>query len=264
MGSLVVTECKKETERVHTLDIDRIIPNSDQPRRFFDDMSIVSLADSIHRYGILQPISVRRTEEGFIIIAGERRYRAAKMLGMRRIPCIILNTDARTSAIISIIENIQREDLNMFEEAAAISTLKEIYGMTQESVARTLSVSQSYVANKLRLLRFTDEEQCIILEHRLSERHCRALLRLNGDSRITALEYITEKKLTVAASEIYIDTVLQNENRPNIIDSRLKDIRIFYNSIDRAVNTVKRLGIDVVTETAEDNGERLLTIRIKK
>ena len=262
MGSLVVTECKKETERIHTLDIDRIIPNKDQPRRYFDDMGIVSLADSIHRYGILQPISVRRTEKGFIIIAGERRYRAAKMLNMRQIPCIILNTDEATSAIISIIENLQREDLNMFEEAMAILSLKEIYGMTQESVARTLSVSQSYVANKLRLLKFTDEEQCLILEHGLSERHCRAALRVEEKKR-EILEYIINNRLNVSASESYADQLNEKKKHPRIIDNRLKDLRVFYNSIDKAVNTVKRLGVDVETETADNNGERLLTIRIK-
>ena len=204
MNTLAV-ECIKESERVCMLEECRILSNKRQPRKLFEERSILSLADSIHRHGILQPLSVRKEGQNYELVAGERRLRAARLLKMKRVPCIIINIDEETSAIISIIENIQRQDLNIFEEAMAIMTLKELYAMTQESIARTLSVSQSYVANKLRILRLSPEEQRKIIEQGLSERHCRALLRLDGELRSEALDYIIRHNLNVAAAEGYVD-----------------------------------------------------------
>lgn len=260
MGTLVVTECINETTpRIYMLDIGRIIPNNNQPRRYIEDLGIVTLADSIQRHGILQPLSVQRCDGGFMILAGERRYRAACMLNMKSLPCIIMNSDRKTSAIIGIIENMQRSKLNMFEEATAILSLKEIYGMTQEETASALSVSQSYIANKLRLLKFSDEEQCMILMHSLTERHCRALLRLDESRRKEALIHVIEANMNVSAAEVYVDKLNCDTVRT---DRRLKDYRLFYNSIDRAVNAVRRLGVDVITESIEDDKEKRLVIRL--
>ncbi len=261
MSSLVVTECKKETDRVCTLDIDRIIPNNNQPRKIFEDVGIISLADSIHRYGLLQPISVRRCDDGFIIIAGERRYRAACLLNMKSIPCIILDSDKQTCDIIGIIENIQRRNINMFEEAEAILSLKQGYDMTQEAIARTLSVSQSYVANRLRLLRFSEEEQKMILENNLTERHCRALLRLKGELRFKAMDYIIRNKLNIFAAEVYIDKLFQPKEP---ISPRLKDLSVFYNSIERAINSAKKLGVNIATEKTKNEDCERITIVIGK
>lgn len=261
MSSLVVTECKKETDKVYTLDIDRIIPNNNQPRRVFEDLGIISLADSIHRYGILQPITVRRCDDGFKIIAGERRYRAACFLRMKQIPCIILDLDEQTCHIISIIENIQKREINMFEEARGILSLKNEYGMTQEAMARTLSVSQSYIANKLRLLRFSEEEQRLIIDNCLTERHCRTLLRLEDEARIQALEHIIINKLSICGAEDYIDKLCQPKRSPS---PRLNDLRVFYNSIDRAVSSAKKLGVNIATErTSDDDCERITIILSK-
>ncbi len=264
MGILAV-ECIRESERVCMLDESRIMPNKRQPRRVFEDRAILSLADSIHRHGILQPISVRKNGNDFELVAGERRLRAARLLKMKHIPCIIINTDEETSAVMSIIENIQRQDLNIFEEAMAILTLKELYDMTQESIARTLSVSQSYVANKLRILRLTSEEQSAVLEHGLSERHCRALLRVEGDTRSVALDYIIKHNLNVAATEAYVDRLCADiKKEPRVIRGRLSDLKLFYNSIDRAINTVKKLGVNVVTETVEEDNCKKVTIIVRK
>ena len=263
MNSLAVTECIRESERVCMLEECRIMSNRRQPRKIFEDTAIWSLADSIHRHGILQPLSVRKIDDSFELVAGERRLRAARLLKMKRVPCIIINIDDETSAVMSIIENIQRQNLNIFEEAMAILTLKELYEMTQERIAQTLSVSQSYVANKLRILRLTSDEQRLVLENGLTERHCRALLRL--DERTEALNYIIKHKLNVAAAEAYVDKLCSEQKKePRIINSKLKDLRLFYNSIDRAVNTVKKLGVDIVTETIDENDCKRVTIIIKK
>ncbi|MBQ3184240.1 MAG: ParB/RepB/Spo0J family partition protein [Clostridia bacterium] len=264
MNTLAV-ECIKESERVCMLDESRIMSNKRQPRKLFEDRAILSLADSIHRHGILQPLSVRKNGDDYELVAGERRLRAARLLKMKRVPCIVVDIDEETSAVMSIIENIQRQDLNIFEEAMAILTLKELYEMTQESIARTLSVSQSYVANKLRILRLTSEEQNNILEHGLSERHCRALLRLEGEMRTEALDYIIRHDLNVAATEAYVDRLCADIKRqPRVINRQLKDLKLFYNSIDRAVNTVKKLGVNVVTETVEEDNCKRVTIIVRK
>ena len=264
MNTLAV-ECIKESERVCMLEECRILSNKRQPRKLFEERSILSLADSIHRHGILQPLSVRKEGQNYELVAGERRLRAARLLKMKRVPCIIINIDEETSAIISIIENIQRQDLNIFEEAMAIMTLKELYAMTQESIARTLSVSQSYVANKLRILRLSPEEQRKIIEQGLSERHCRALLRLDGELRSEALDYIIRHNLNVAAAEGYVDRLCADiKKQPRVINSQLKDLRLFYNSIDRAVNSVKKLGVNVITETVEEDNCKRVTIIVRK
>ena len=254
-----------------------ISPNPAQPRKEFDTSAIMSLADSIRRYGVLQPLSVRELGHGskkeYELIAGERRLRASQMIGLAYVPCIIVDADERKSAEIAIIENIQREDLNIFEQASAIATLIEIYSMTQDQIAERLSVSQSYVANKLRLLRLSSLEKDIILEHRLTERHARALLRLSEpEMRLMVLRRIAERGLNVAASEEYIDTILlelktkkqDSAKRDRSGAGSIKDIRLFYNSIDRAVDIMRRSGIGVISEKRECDDTVELTIRIPK
>ena len=263
----------EEFGRIHMLSVDRIFPNPSQPRRKFDDDTIIRLADSIRRYGILQPLTVRRIEgEGtynalFEVVAGERRLRAAKLLGLRDIPCIILKVDSRKSAELAIIENIQREDLNLFEQASAIAALIDMYGLTQEEIARQLSMSQSFVANKLRILRLTAPEREKILKYALTERHARSLLRISSaDERLRAIEYINMHNLNVAATESYIDRFLsKNESARKPRSPRkivLKDIRIFYNSVDRAISVVKQAGIKVESERVDEEDATVLTIRI--
>jgi ParB family chromosome partitioning protein len=192
---------------------DDIRPNRAQPRADFDQNSIIRLADSIRRYGILQPLTVREADPDdsrpYELIAGERRLRAAKMLGYLTVPCIIRRADEQTAAELAIIENLLRKDLNMFEEAYGYKMLIECHGLTQEEVARRMSVSQSAVANKLRLLRLSFEDQRIILEHGLTERHGRALLRIDGEAlRHEVLERIVGEKLIVGATEALIEDII--------------------------------------------------------
>lgn len=263
----------EEFGRIHMLNTEHIFPNPSQPRRQFEDDAIIRLADSIRRYGILQPLTVRRIDGGgtynalFELVAGERRLRAAKLLGFREVPCIILKVDSKKSAELAIIENIQRENLNLFEYASAIASLIDMYGLTQEEVARQLSTSQSSVANKLRILRLTSPEREKILRYGLTERHARALLRISSaEERLRVIEYINTHNLNVATTESYIDRFLaENESARKPRSSRkivLKDIRIFYNSVDRAISVIKQAGIKVESERVDAGDSTVLTIRV--
>lgn len=248
---------------------ERILANSAQPRQVFDDDSMIRLADSIRQHGIIQPLTVRCTDDDGIyeIVAGERRYRAARLIGMKSVPCIVIDANDRKSAEIAIVENLQREDLNIFEEAAALASLIEIYSLTQEEAARRMSVSQSYIANKLRLLRLSKPEREKILRHGLSERHARALLRVSeADKRMEIIDYIVANSLTVAATDEYIDSLSRQKPLSSKLSAPkkilLRDIRLFYNSVDRAISTMKAAGIDVTTERIEGEDGTVLTIRI--
>ena len=266
-----------DSGKIFRISADRIIPNHAQPRKLFDEDAILRLADSIRRYGLLQPLSVRRLcfrdgERGsYEIVAGERRFRAATLIGMEYIPCIIISADDRTAAELALIENIQREGLSMFEQAGAIAALIDIYSLTQEQIAAHLSASQSYVANKLRLLKLSEQERELITEGRRTERHARACLKIKDeDMRISVIEHVIAHGLNVSATEEYIDRKLcmlsekrvpQNARKRKLI---LKDMRLFYNSIDKAIDIVKQSGAKVFSERhiADEYGSVELVIKI--
>ena len=211
-----------EYGRIHIIEVNRICANPAQPRKQFEDTAIMRLADSLRQYGMLQPLSVRRImdesqlEGGlFQLVAGERRLRAAVMIGMTHVPCLIINADSKKSAELAIIENIQRENLNMFEQAKAFEKLIAEYGLTQSEVAERLSTSQSCVANKLRLMKLGDDEQHFIIENGLTERHARALLRITDiPLRKAAMMAIADKKLNVSSAESYIERLVGTLNCP--------------------------------------------------
>ncbi len=237
------------TRSVMEIPIGDIMPNPNQPRRDFDREQLRCLRDSILRYGMLQPISVRASSAAsgkYEIVAGERRYRAACEAGFLYVPAILIETDAQRSAELAIIENLQRQDLNIFEQASAISSLINMYHITQDEAAEKLSVSQSYVANKLRLLRFTDEERSLIIEHSLTERHARALLRLRDDgARLSALRHVIGYALNVSATERYVDSLLAASVPRPKIKFAIKNLRLFYNSVDRAADLIRSSGVPV-------------------
>lgn len=210
-------------QNICLIDVMEILPNKFQPRKSFESNGIIRLADSIRRFGILHPLTVRRINyDGFVpagsvpykyeLISGERRLRAAILLGLERVPCIIRFASEKESAEIAVIENLLRRDLDMFEEARAFSRLINEFSMTQQEVAERVSSAQSSVANKLRLLRLSDEEQQYILDEKLTERHARALLKISdGALRFAVLREIASKKLNVSASEQYIERILGSE-----------------------------------------------------
>jgi ParB family chromosome partitioning protein len=257
---------------VRALPIARILPNPAQPRRHFEREALLSLSESIRRHGILQPPVVRPLGGGhYELIAGERRLRAASLAGLEEIPCLVRESKEEESAALAILENLQRKDLDMFEEAAALSALAERYGLTQAEIGAKLSVSQSYVANKLRLLRLSEGAKEILREGNLTERHARAVLRLPEEERMEALAYMAKGSLNVAAAEAYVERRLSEKEASEQKEGKrargrgiIKDIRLFYNSLDRAVNLVKEAGIGVISERTERDDCIELRIRIEK
>lgn len=249
------------------ISVDKIKRNPHQPRTVFEASALASLAESIRRYGVLQPISVRRSKGGYELIAGERRLRAAIEAGVREIPALVYAVDGEASAELAIMENLLREDLTLFESAAAIEKLIKEFSLTQEEVASRLSVSQSYVANKLRLLRLDEKTRERILSASLSERHARALLRLPQHLWGTALDRIIKGEMNVAAAERLVEEMLEGENAPLKTKKAkmrgvLQDLRLFYNSIDNALGIMRRSGVRVKSKREETENEIRLVISI--
>ena len=199
-------ERKPRDGRLLSLPIGVIHPSRWQPRTVFDEDELSGLSESIRRNGLLQPITVRRRDDGgWELIAGERRLRAARLAGLGEVPCIEMRADDRKAAILGLIENVQRQDLNIFEEAEAIRRLMTEWGVTQLELAQRLGKAQSTVANKLRLLRLNEEQRRRILASHLSERHARALLRLDEDSeRDEVLNEMIARQMTAAEAETYV------------------------------------------------------------
>ncbi len=257
-----------QSGRIHMLPIERISPNPRQPRRHFPEQPLRELADSIRQHGVLQPLTVQKTPGGYVLVAGERRLRAAGLAGLTHVPCLLVRATPQDSALLALVENLQRCDLHYLEEAAAISKLITTYGMSQEEAARRLGRSQPAVANKLRLLRLSPACGELLRKYELTERHARALLRLEGeDARLAALRHIGEKKLTVAAAEEYIEVQLQKKQMEGKEKKRLfiiKDVRLFLNSVDRGMETIRRAGVDARFDRQESEEEITITIQIPK
>lgn len=275
-----VEEFKKVVREVP---VEEIVVPEDRVRRIVPDPSLHALADSLNRHGMLEPILVRysstssgEAESRRILVAGERRLRAAKLCGWATVPCICIEATQTESAVIAIIENIHREDLNLFEEALAIRSLIALGNMTQETAAKRLSVSQSYIANKLRLLRLSPTEQELILDNALTERHARAALRIPAESeRTQVLTVFVERHMNVATAEEYVESLLCAAARREEIQSKktqpelrqklvIKDIRLFYNSIDHAVDVIKRSGIAVESSRRETDAGTVIEILLPK
>ena len=237
-----------------------IQPNPWQPRRFFDSEELESLADSIRRHGILQPLTVRRSGEGWELVAGERRLRAAQMAGLETVPCVEREADENDSALLALVENLQRQDLHYLEEAAAIADYLLQTGVTQEEAAARLGRSPSALANKLRLLRLSPDCRRMLVEHGLSERH-------GEEDRMSALRYIVDHQLTVAQAEQYVERrliALQSTPPARRKAFILKDVRLFLNSLDRGLRLVREAGVDARTERTDTEDAIFLTIRIPK
>lgn len=256
---------EKTINRVVEVDIDKIYPNPHQPRTTFGD-DIDGLADSIRCNGILQPLTVRKDEEKYTLIAGERRLRAAKKLGFSNVPCIIMDITERNSAVMALVENIQRKDLDFFDEAEAIAKLLDFYGMTQEDAALKLGKTQSTIANKLRLLKLPVEIRSKIVEYGLTERHARALLKLNDcQQQADMVENIYLKRLNVESTERAINAIILKEKELESIHRRrgaFKDIRLFVNTINKAVEMMKAAGINADSHQIRENDYIEYIVRI--
>lgn len=268
------TKSENVVNNVISVAIGLISPNPAQPRTYFDDYALTQLAVSIQQNGIMQPLIVRRMDNGtYQLIAGERRLRAARLVNLDYVPCIVIEKEDRESAVLAILENIQRADLNYLEEAAAIKRLIDHYELTQEEAAQKLGIAQSTVANKLRLLRLSDKDKELVLRYGLTERQSRAVLRLPEVKREAAVKEIYAKQFNSAQTDNYVEGLLIQLERelmpkPRIINrtNPMNTIGLYLNSFNKTVEEMKSAGIhcDMTKKKTEECIEYKLTIPLKQ
>lgn len=259
----------KKSNEVIQIPARLILPNPHQPRKNFNWDDLEGLAESIHYNGLLQPITVRKREdERYELISGERRLRACKMAGLSTIPSIVIDIDEEKSALLAILENLQRENLHFFEEAMAIERLMKGFGLSQEELSRKLGKSQSALSNKLRLLRLPSDIRYNITLYGLSERHARALLRLPTTTMMNqVIDTVAEQGLTVSATEQLICDLLTKTNETEKKGKKVmvfKDVRIFINTLNHAVTTMRKSGINATATKNETDKFIEYTVRIDK
>ena len=264
-GALGETKAVNEV-KVVKVGIEQIFPNPYQPRKTFDDAALADLASSIAQYGVLQPLLVAPAEDGrYLLIAGERRLRASRMAKLTEVPVIISEYSSQQIAEIALIENLQREDLHFLEEAEGYEQLMDQFHLTQEAMAARVGKKQSTIANKLRLLRLSGEIRKLLVEKELSERHARALLKLDDDAkRMEALQVIIQRGYSVRQTDEYIAKLIadkQQEKKKRLVI--VNDVRIYLNSIKQVVNAIKDVGIPCNMEQTIEGDEVIVSLRIK-
>lgn len=260
---------------VKWLKIKDVKPNPNQPRRIFDQEALGELSKSIEVYGVMQPITVRNIEDGYELVAGERRLRASKLLNLETIPAIIIDANHEKSSMLALIENLQREDLNFYEEALGFQRLIQDFSISQKALAIKIGKSQSTIANKMRLLTLPPTVLTILIKHQLTERHGRALLSLeNEKQQLNILQSVIKDNLNVKQTEEKILKLLQKETKEKIenipdqiitdIKGSIKDIRLFTNTIRQAVDMMKDSGVNVIYEVQEHEDGYRISIDIPK
>ena len=259
-------QCQKlktymETGRVVFLPPRSIRPNPAQPRKVFREEALAELADSIRQHGILQPLSVRRVGNTYELIAGERRLRAAQLAGLGEIPCIVMAMTDKESGMAAMVENLQRQDLDFIEEARGISMLMESWSMSQEQAAKLLGKSQSAIANKLRILRHSPKVLAALREGGLTERHARALLKLQTEpEKMAAITVIVREAMSVARTERYVEQLLLRQSQ----EPRAVNLGAFLSNLNQSLARIQRSGIGAISERRETEDEIVLTITIPK
>ena len=270
---------------VQCIEVDKIIPNPQQPRKVFEPMALQELSESIASHGVIQPVTLRRVGGLYELIAGERRLRATQMAGLKAIPAIVVEVDDEESAVLALIENIQRENLNYMEEALGYLKLAKEYHMTQEEIAKLMGKTQSAVANKLRILRLCNETKRILAEYGLTERHARTLLRLsNEEQQVQTARLIAVKGMNVRETEEYVEALLVKQQKtasemvspPGGVATRelkskvtrpkikrfIRDIRLFTNTVNRAALYMKEAGVPVQVAENKNEGYYEMVIRV--
>ena len=252
--------------RVVFLPLSSIRPNPAQPRTIFDAQGLQELAASIRQYGVLQPLTVRKKAGFFELVAGERRLRAAGLAGLCEVPCLLVSVDDQDAGLLALVENLQRRDLDYLEQAEGLQRLMQEYHLTQEQAARRLGKSQPAIANKLRLLRLSSPVRAALRASGLSERHARALLRLEDETaQLRAIRLIAENDWTVARTERYVDEQLSAaKGKARLSRFVLRDMRLFLNGINHQLDLIRAAGLNPQTEQEETERELVLTIRIPK
>jgi len=258
-------------DEIKNIDISLISPNPYQPRRVFERVHLEELAQSIKELGVLQPIIVRKVGTGYELVAGERRLRACQMLDLKTIPAIIRNLSDKEIAEIAIIENLQREDLNYFEEAEGYARLIKEFGLTQEEIAKRVGKSQSTIANKLRLLNISPAVRGQISVDVITERHARALLKLaSEEQQLEVLDKIYTNNLNVRQTDDLVENYLiktekeKSEKIKRKMTKVFKDMRIFLNTIRGAVKTIQDAGLPADISENESDDYYEVVIRLPK
>lgn len=263
-------------KQIQDIELTKIIPNSYQPRREFSDESIRELASTLDKEGLLQPIVVREQGDKYEIIAGERRYRAAKHLGWEKIPAIINNMDEAQAASLALIENLQREDLNPIDEAQAYNNLMKLNNLTQTALAQNIGKSQSYVANKMRLLKLSPKVQSYLASGEISPRHGRCLVGLTQKDQGRVLDEILANNLNVSDTEKIVKDVDgyfedkktheqdKAEKTKRAVNRIPKDLKVQINTIKRAVKLAKESGIKVKVKENNNPDDYMITIELKR
>lgn len=260
---------KEEQRELRSISLDCIHPNPYQPRKMFSSEEIYNLSRSIKEFGLIQPITVRRSGLGtYELIAGERRYRACRLAGLTEIPAYIIDTKEENSAVMALIENVQRQDLHFFEEAMAIGKLIKEHNLTQEKVSSSLGKKQSTIANKLRLLRLDKEVMELIVRYELTERHARALLKLEEvPLQKMVIETIHSKGLNVKRTEDLIESLIKGNPGRTKVSSPSKfvcDNRIYINSVKAVYNSIRDRGVSTDFNVQEQEDKIVVSITINK
>lgn len=256
-------ERKKSAGKIHALPIDAIRPSPFQARTSFDEQELAGLAQSIRENGLLQPISVRKTADGsYELVAGERRLRACKLAKMQTIPAILCNYSDERTAALGLLENLQRENLNPFEQAQGLRDVMVLWDCTQAEAAKRLGMAQPTLANKLRLLQLTADQRKFVLDNGLTERHARAVLRLPENRRSEALITIAKRRMNARQTDLYIEQLLNAAAPGRHRISMVKDVRIFVNTIDHAIRLMTDNGVPATAHREERDGYIEYTVRI--
>lgn len=247
--------------KVFAIPIELIDPSPFQARRHFEEKEIAQLAVSILENGLLQPVSVRRCGDRYQLVAGERRLRACKLAKMKEIPAILCEYQDNATAALGLLENLQRQDLDPFEQARGIQDVIALWGCTQEEAAKRLGMAQPTLNNKLRLLQLNEQQQEFCREQGLTERHARAVLRLEEEQRMAALEVFARQGMNARQADEYVQRLLQHTPKKKSI-AMVRDVRIFVNTINKAVRLMVDAGVNASTRRVEGDGFVEYTVRI--
>ena len=262
-----------DTENIHQIKVTDIVPNPFQPRKIFNHDSLQELAASIQEYGIIQPLIVRVINNGFELVAGERRLRASKLAGLQQVPVIVKEFTDKEMAELAMIENLQREDLHFLEEAEGFQHLITNFSFTQEELAKRMGKNQSTIANKLRLLKLAPEVRAVVAAEKLTERHARSLLKIDEPKlQMEVLELIREKGLNVRETEELIEEFLEDiakqieeKSKPKrSVVKVIRDVRIFINTINTVVGEMKNTGLKIKVKQEQDDEFIHINLRIPK
>jgi ParB family chromosome partitioning protein len=251
--------------------IPQVSPNPFQPRKTFSEEGLSELSSSIREFGVIQPLLVRKTPSGYELIAGERRLRASILAGREAVPCVVRQVNDKEMAEIALIENLQREDLHYFEEAAGFERLLTQFNLTQEVLAGRVGKNQSTIANKMRLLKLSSDVREYICQEKLTERHARALLKIDGEiQQLAVLQEVVAKKLNVREMEFLVEEKRQSPapklpavKRRQVLKI-VKDVRIFINTIGELTKQMKKVGLNVHLTQVQDDDNVTITMVVPK